>query len=67
VPSYLHKLIRIVYEVLKSEKPFDQTNLAIPVAVLEQGIDLKKAAHTPQLAAIEISSPPNARSAIYIM
>jgi hypothetical protein len=27
-------------------------------------IDLKKAAHTPQLAAIGISSPPTARSAI---
>jgi hypothetical protein len=30
----------------------------------EGGFDLKKAAHTPQLAAIGISSPPTARSAI---
>jgi hypothetical protein len=29
-----------------------------------EAIDLKKAAHTPQLAAIGISSPPTARSAI---
>jgi hypothetical protein len=35
----MHKLIRIVYGVLKSGKPFDQTKLAIPVAVSEEGID----------------------------
>jgi hypothetical protein len=31
----MHKLIRIVYGVLKSGKPFDQTKLALPNVVLE--------------------------------
>ena len=32
----MHKLIRIVYGVLKSGKPFDQTKLALPNVVLEE-------------------------------
>jgi hypothetical protein len=35
----MHKLIRIVYGVLKSGKPFDQTKLALPNVVLEEEID----------------------------
>jgi hypothetical protein len=31
----MHKLIRIVYGVLKSGKPFDPTKLTTPIAVLE--------------------------------
>lgn len=35
----MHKLIRIVYGVLKSGKPFDQTKLALPNVVLEEETD----------------------------
>ncbi|UXE64942.1 MAG: hypothetical protein KA717_33940 [Woronichinia naegeliana WA131] len=35
----MHKLIRIVYGILKSGKPFDQTKLALPNVVLEEETD----------------------------
>ena len=35
----MHKLIRIVYGVLKSGKPFDQTKLTLPNVVLEEETD----------------------------
>jgi hypothetical protein len=69
-----HEQLQKVFEFIQSlqtnslfqkwDNISDEESQALKAEFAQEDIDLKKAAHTPQLAAIGISSPPTARSAI---
>ncbi len=62
--------VSVIDRTLWRSAPTDYAALTEPIQLAVEVVstnwenDLKKAAHTPQLAAIGISSPPTARSAI---